>query len=187
MSMRFSLLVLAMALIVMFNSPLKGFNIMSQDQKLPEPEIIGAFYFLDSANNSLVALEKQIATVKKRGMFKGEIVAEVKGEKAPVRFKSDQKLEFVVNLPNGVDPNKSQLIIWTVKKGKREVVMVEATWTGSKANPVFLPYTVTKFGNAYKFTPSQSLPAGEYAFSPTDTYDAYCFGIDSPNDNTNKK
>ncbi len=173
-----ALIILAMVVVVISYPPFESLNAKSQGQKLPEPENIGAFYFLDSANNSLIALEKQIATVKKRGMFKGEVLAEIKGEKSPVRFKTDQKLEFVVSLPNGVDPNKSQLVIWTVKKGKREVVMVEATWTGSKANPVFLPYNVTKFGNAYKFTPARPLSAGEYAFSPSDSYDTYCFGID---------
>lgn len=158
----------------------------TQDQKPPEPEIIGAFYFLDSSNNSLVALEKQIAIVKKRGLIKEEIVAEIKGEKASVRLQPNVKIEFVVNLPNGVDPNKSQLIIWTVKKGKREVVMSESTLTGSKGNPVFLPYTVTRLGNSYKFTPSIPLPPGEYAFSPSETYDTFSFGIEKPNGISNK-
>jgi hypothetical protein len=160
---------------------------MCQEQKLPEPESIGAFYYFDSNNNSLTALQKQIAVSKKRGLIKEEIVVQIQGEKASLRLKSGQKMEFVVSVPNGVDPNKYQLISFEVKKGKREAVLAEGTWTGSKANPVFHPYTVSRFGNAYKITPSQNIPPGEYAFSPNDSNDTFCFGVDANEENTDKK
>lgn len=152
----------------------------SQNQTLPEPESIGAFYYLDSTKNSLIRLDKQIATAKKRGLIKEEVLVEIKGEKASLRLKSGQTMEFVSNLPNGIDPNKYQLISLTVKKGKREAVLAESTFTGNKSNPVFLPYNVTKYGNAYKFAPGAVLPEGEYAFSPNDSYDVFCFGVDAP-------
>lgn len=153
----------------------------SQSQALPEPETIGAFYFLDSSKNTLTRLDKQIATSRKRGMVKEEVLVEITGEKASLRLKSGEGIEFVSSLPNGIDPNKYQLISLTVRKGKREAVLAQSTFAGNKSNPVFLPYNVTKYGNAYKFTPSSALPPGEYAFSPNDSYDVFCFGVEAPN------
>lgn len=159
----------------------------SQNQRLLEPASIGAFYYLDSAKNSLVPLEKQIATAKRRGLIKEEIVVEIMGEKASLRLKIGQTIEFVSNLPNGVDPNKYQLVSFKVKKGKREAILAESTLTGSKGNPVFVSYNVTKYGNAYKYTPMQALPVGEYAFSPNGSNDVFCFGIDALDEGTEKK
>lgn len=161
--------------------------VKSQDRTLLEPASIGAFYYLDSAKNSLVPLEKQIATAKKRGLIKEEIVVEIRGEKASLRLKIGQPIEFVLSLPNGIDPNKYQLASFKVKKGKREAILAESTFAGNKGNPVFIPYNVTKYGNAYKFTPMQALPVGEYAFSPNESNDVFCFGVDALDEGAEKK
>lgn len=161
--------------------------VKSQNQKLLEPASIGAVYYLDSAKNSLMPLEKQTATVKKRGLIKEEIVVEISGEKASLRLKVGQTIEFVLSLPNGIDPNKYQLASFKVKKGKREAILAESTFTGSKGNPVFVPYNVTKYGDAYKFTPTQALPVGEYAFSPGNSNDVFCFGVDALDEGAEKK
>src|SRR5205085_6639769 len=44
----------------------------SQERKLPEPESIGVCYFLDSVNNSLLPMERQLANSKKRGFVKNQ-------------------------------------------------------------------------------------------------------------------
>jgi hypothetical protein len=157
-----------------------------QNPKLPEPDTIGAVYFFDPAKNSLVELEKQITASQKHGWPKQKIVAVMKGEKAPLRFKSNQPMEFVVSLANGVDPSKFQLVAFTPKAGNREATIKEATWTGSKINPIFQPFKISKFGSAYKFTPSPALPPGEYAFSANDSQDAFAFGVDEAG-NSEKK
>jgi hypothetical protein len=101
-------------------------------------------------------------------------------------LKSNQKMEFVVSLANGVDPNKYQLVSFQSKAGKRKAVLIEATWTGQKANPVFLPCNISKFGDSYKFTPSQTLSPGEYVFSASDSNDTFGFGIDAVEENDKK-
>src|ERR1700730_3407696 len=92
----------------------------SQERKRPEPESIGVFYFLDSVNNSLLPMERQVAVSKKRGLIKEQAVVQLTGEKSTFRLKTNLKMEFVVNLPNGVDPNNYHLYLFSVKQGKRE-------------------------------------------------------------------
>jgi len=159
----------------------------SQEKKLPEPESIGVFYFLDSVNDSLMPMERQVAVMKTRGMIKTQVLVQLTGEKSPFRLKTDQKVEFVVNLPNGVDPNKYHLYLFSVKKGKRELILAQSTMTGAKSNFVQVPFNVTKFGGSYKYTPSQALSPGEYGFFPMGSNDASCFGIDPPKDEGNKQ
>lgn len=154
-----------------------------QEQKLPVPENVGVFYYLDPLTNSLIALERQVAVTKKRGgLVKSGLLAQIKGEKAAIRIKSGESLGFVVDLPNGVDPIKYQLISLDVKKGQREVIL----YTRNKFTLDLLPFTVSRFGSVYKFTPSQILPPGEYSFSPPDSNDAFCFGIDAAQQDAKK-
>jgi hypothetical protein len=160
---------------------------ISQDRKLPEPESIGVFYFLDSINNSLSPMERQVAVSKKRGMIKEQALVQVTGEKSTFRLNSDQKMEFVVNLPNGIDPNNYHLYLFSVKQGKRELILAESTMTGYKSNFVQVPCNITKFGAAYKYSPSQALTAGEYGFFPKGSNDAFCFGIDAAKKEGNKQ
>ena len=89
---------------------------IGSDQKLPEPENIGTFYYFDSATNSLIPLEKKIAVTGKEGWPKQKVVVRIDGEKALLRLKLNQKMVFVVSLANGVDPNKYQLVSFQIKK-----------------------------------------------------------------------
>jgi hypothetical protein len=82
---------------------------------------------------------------------------------------------FVVRLANNVDAGGYQLLPLEPRTDGR--------WT--KINPEngsvprALPLSATKIGEAtYSLTPAQDLTAGEYAFSPSNSNDAYCFGID---------
>jgi hypothetical protein len=159
---------------------------IGSDQNLPEPDNIGTFYYFDSATNSLVPLEKKIAVTGREGWPKQKIVVKIDGEKALLRLKLNQKMVFVVSLANGVDPNKYQLVSFQSKGGKRKAVLIEGTWIGQKANPVFLPCNIGKFGDSYKFTPAQPLPVGEYAFSANDSNDAFGFGVDAGEDDGKK-
>jgi len=172
---------LAVLAVFYFRLPAAG-----SDQNLPEPENIGTIYYFDSSTNSLVALEKEIATAKREGWPKQKIIVQVAGGKADLRLKADQKMEFVVSLANGVDPGKYQLIAFETKDGNRQAITMEATWTGKKANPVFHPFNIRKFGDAYKLTPSPALPSGEYGFSPNDSNDVFCFGVDAVPDGGKK-
>jgi hypothetical protein len=160
---------------------------ISQERKLPEPASIGVFYFLDSPNNSLLSMERQVAVSKMRGLLKEQFVIQLQGEKSTFRLRNHQKMEFVVSLFNGVDPNNYRLFLLNVKQGKRELILAEATLKGSKSNFVQVPFDVTKFGEAYKYAPSQALSPGEYAFFRRGSNDAFLFGVDAPKEEENKK
>ena len=136
-----------------------------------EPELIGAVYFQNEAGD-LIPLERNNGTLRKgtRGSS-----WQMDGSRSPVRFPRGQKMLFVVRLANNVDAGGYQLLPLEPRTDGR--------WT--KINPEngsvprALPLSATKIGEAtYSLTPAQDLTAGEYAFSPSNSNDAYCFGID---------
>lgn len=147
--------------------------LISAAGKVREPEAIGVFYWLN--NGSLVQLERQTAVIKV--MFRE--TAELKGERSPIRIKSGQKQEFIVQLANGVDPNKYSLNQFKVKNGKRQVVLTKAMLLGAKSEVNTIFFNVSKYGSrSYKIVPAETLPPGEYGFNPSESDDVFCFGID---------
>lgn len=142
----------------------------------PEPEILSTVYYLDAAKNALTTLERQTAKGSS-GMLRAS--AEVKSERSPVRIDADSAQDFVVSLPVGVDPSKFELFPMEVKKGKRRTVMVSAKLFSVQAGKNSIAIAAKRYGNAaYTLSPVQKLPVGEYCFSPSDSNDAFCFGID---------
>lgn len=144
------------------------------EKKLQIPDTLGVFYLLDSSKNTLTPLERQIGRLKASGLMVryGRAKSELEGEKATLRVKSGQKQEFLLHISLAVDPNKYVLHSLVVKKGKREA---------SNINPILLPCNVTQYDEgSYVFIPVKTLPPGEYAFSPVDSSDAFCFGVDAP-------
>ena len=73
--------------------------VSQETKKVQEPEFIGVFFNLGE-NGDLRALERQTPEskikIKAFGYGGGEGYLQISGEKAPIRFKSDAKLEFVV-------------------------------------------------------------------------------------------
>jgi hypothetical protein len=146
----------------------------------PEPEWVGAVYFKD-ASGSFIPLERRNATYLPVGagigyspnrLYRDYYVIE--GPKSSVRLKTDQKMLFVVRLANGVDPRVFPLYpLQTNKRGR-----------GTKIDPktktlVTLEVNITRVGaSSYGLMPTVALPPGEYAFSPRNSNDAYCFGVD---------
>lgn len=147
----------------------------------PAPQSIGVVYFLDAEASSLLPLERQMAHTQKRGLIKQQVVVSVPREKSNVRLNTSQQMQFVVA---GVDASSYRLYRFSIQGGKRELILAEGTWTGSRANYVLVPVDITRHGEAYKLTPAQPLIAGEYAFSQDGKNDASCFGVD--NDNTGR-
>jgi hypothetical protein len=146
----------------------------------PEPEWLGAVYFRDESGK-FIPLERSTAAYLPIGAGYGyspnrlyfEFYA-MEGASSSVRFKSGQKMVFVVRLANGVDPRVFNLYPLVAKKGRR----------GTKLDPktkalVKLTVNVSRVGaSSYGLIPEAALPPGEYAFSPRGSNDAYCFGID---------
>lgn len=109
----------------------------------------------------------------------------VDGTSAKLRLKSDQKLEFIVQLAIGVDPTKFKLFPLKLNGGRRETVVASATaFGGVKGQENTVPFDVTRYGqNSYKLTLSKPLEAGEYAFFANESNEAFCFGVDIPKNN----
>ncbi len=142
---------------------------------VPQPESVGAVYFQDRTG-SLTPIERTRAIERRddRGEF-----WEMEGSRSPVRFSSGQKMFFVVQLANGIDPGTYALLPLETRNDGR--------WTkadpGNRNAPLTLLVNVTKIGDStYGLTPIQELATGEYAFSPSNSNNAYCFGVDPPTD-----
>ena len=140
-----------------------------------EPDLIGVLYF-ENQFGSLQSLEQNRGVPRKRVSGNSQQTYwEMAGASSPVRFKSGQKMLFVIRLENGIDPTTFSLFPLETKNDSRR--------TGSdprnKTAPMTLLFNVTKIGEStYSLMPSQDLAAGEYAFSPKNSDAAYCFGVD---------
>ena len=149
-------------------------------EKLLEPETLGVVYLLRDGN--LVPLDREVSHVKASpGLFKAKAKLRVNGPAARLRLKPSEKMEFVVQLASGVDPNKIKLYKLDVSGGKREsVILTVVAFSGAKAELKTLTLDVTRHGeHSYKLTPAQQLLPGEYVLVATDSTDAYCFGVEA--------
>ncbi len=101
--------------------------------------------------------------------------SEIDGAKSLTRFRTGQKMLFVVRLANGVDPSKFKLYPMESKKNSRRTVF-DPNRSGF---PITLRVNITSVGgSSYGLTPVQDLEVGEYAISPDGSTDAFCFGVD---------
>jgi hypothetical protein len=142
------------------------------------PVYLAAVYFR-SDSGAVTPLEKTRAVQHRPGRkpAKNEEPGEyweMQGARSPVRFKTGQKLSFVVRMPDGADPKTFSLFVLETKPRTRR------TKAGpTEGVPVTAPFTVKRIDeSAYFLTPSEDLPPGEYSFSASSSNDGYCFGID---------
>lgn len=153
--------------------------VLAQSEKTsvaPEPEVLGVLYYLDTAKSSLVPLERQAAKASS-GILHAS--AEIKLERSVVRINAGAGQDFVVSLASGVDPKKFELFPMEVKKGKRRTVTASAKMFSVESGKSTIALEIKRNGStSYKLSPAQRLPAGEYCFSPADSDEAFCFGID---------
>jgi hypothetical protein len=137
-----------------------------------QPDEIGMVY---SWNGKVVIpLERSKASEHKSGSTQ---YWEMPGAQSSLRLSEDATLVFVVGLPRGVDPASYNLfVLETVNGGRR--TRVQAGRRGSLAT---WPVDIVKQDDSriatYVFT-VRDLPPGEYSFSPSDSNDGYCFGVD---------
>lgn len=161
-----------------------------ESKKVQEPEYIGVFFLLEPATGNLIPLERQTPESKVRlkamGLGGGESVLEVRGEKSPVRFRADQKIEFVVLVSSQqTDPQGFiQFFSLESKKGKRQLVVGRAGSMGMNGKSVTseraVPFSAAKYGaSSFRIVPLQNLTPGEYALGAPGNNDGFCFGIDA--------
>lgn len=137
-----------------------------------QPELIGAVYF-QNESGALVPLERNWGTARRGDL--GEYW-EMDGPTSPVRLQSGQKMLFVVQLANGIDPGIYTLLSLETRSNIRR----SKSDSGNSAAPPAMLLNVTKVGDStYGLTPVRDLSAGEYAFSPSNSHNVYCFGVDT--------
>ena len=102
----------------------------------------------------------------------GGMIYRIQGMQSPVRVRQSDRLVFVVRSTMG-DPRQFQLYRLEPRMGYRQT---QPTMGGM---PPSLPLSIRKVGdNVYELTPMRQLYPGEYAVSPMNSNESYCFGVD---------
>jgi hypothetical protein len=137
------------------------------------PDIVGV-PFLRGASG-LIPLEREIGMMSRAGggvYGMGGTVYRIQGSYSPVRVRQADRIVFVVRLTAGADPRRFQLFRLEPRMGYRQT---QPTMGGM---PPSLPLTINKVGDSvFEITPSRLYP-GEYAVSPFNSSESYCFGVD---------
>jgi len=137
------------------------------------PDIVGAPFLRGSAG--YIPLEREIWMMSRGGgMYgMGATVYRIQGPRSPVRVRQEDRLVFVVRLNPGGDPRQFQLYRLESRMGYRQT---QPTMGGT---PLGLPVTINRIGDSvYEIAPVRTLYPGEYAVSPTNSNESYCFGVD---------
>jgi len=138
------------------------------------PDYIGA-PFLRGASG-YIPLEKAYATAARMGGvygMGGGTVYRVQGAHSSVRVRQSDRIVFVVRLDAGDDPRQFQLYRLDSRMGYRQT---QPVYGGA---PPGLVLSIKKVGDSvYEMTPARPLYTGEYAISPANSNDSYCFGVD---------
>jgi hypothetical protein len=137
------------------------------------PDIVGAPFLRGSSG--YIPLEREIGMMSRGGgMYgMGATVYRIQGPRSPVRVRQGDRLVFVVRLNPGGDPRQFQLYSLVSRMGYRQT---QPTMGGT---PPGLPVTINEVGNSvYEITPARALYPGEYAVSPMNSNESYCFGVD---------
>jgi hypothetical protein len=152
--------------------------------QVTEPQALGVLHHLDGS--SLKPLERYSAKLKSSskmlGFGGGSVQIEIPGDKSTVRIGSNQKQDFVVQLPNGTDPAKFLLFKFESSKGKRQLQITKFGTFGVKNSTGMgeIATIVTKYGqSSYKIGPAEQLPSGEYGFAtPGSSEVIFLFGVE---------
>ncbi|HLH18437.1 MAG TPA: hypothetical protein VKX45_14545 [Bryobacteraceae bacterium] len=143
------------------------------DWVLRGPDYVGA-PFLRGASG-YIPLEREVAMASRSGGIygMGPTVYRVRGARSPVRVRQGDRIVFVVRLDSGGDPHQFQLYRLDSRMNYRQTQPV----TGGM--PPALPVRVQRISSSvYEITPARALYPGEYAVSPANSNDSYCFGVD---------
>ena len=156
--------------------------------KPTEPEYNRVAFYLD-AQGSLVPLERQQINVQTKvkalGYGGAKTSARFEGAKSPVRFRTDDNIQFVVRLDaHGEDPTTLiNLDVLKPTKSTREIVVAKAGPIGihgeSTRGASTLSINCAKYGeHSIRFIPGAKLPPGEYVITAKGSREGFLFGID---------
>lgn len=158
-------------------------------QDRPEPEYLNVAYAYDSGSNKLINLERENASAAaKVRVFRGiKGTSEIPGSKSQVRFSADQKLILVFKAPAGLDPQSLvEIVRLTPQKDHREILRLQSKGfmgmggVKSEADKADVPFSSSKYSDtSIQVSPTEALPAGEYAIHQPGNPTLFCFGIDA--------
>lgn len=137
--------------------------------KQAEPDETNVVYWQDEAGK-LLPLEERGG--KPAWLLRGpEEAWKIKGAKSTVRFKSGQKMVFVVKLEKPKENEARRLLFLELESDNKK----DSRYAPSYGH---FPFDLTKMGDVVRFTPKKSLSPGEYAFQRG--FEFFCFGVDEP-------
>jgi hypothetical protein len=138
-----------------------------------QPEEIGAVYYWNG--HDLTPLERAKAIERKRGSTQ---YWEISGAQSRVRVEEASAMAFIVRLPRGVNAASYSLFPLTTAGSSRETRAETSRKGGIMTWPFEIQINNESGYMTYAFI-VKDLPTGEYSFSPSNSNDGYCFGVDS--------
>jgi hypothetical protein len=143
--------------------------------KPPEPESIGAFFYFDSATQTLKRLPKEDFKRHSGGFASVKTSIQVSGDASSFHFAGNDKTTFVFKVFKDEEAARAKLFQFNVKGSEREYDL--GTWKRRDYTPnEGLSVNVAKFGeSSYKLTPETPLAPGEYALTLGPT--VFTFGV----------
>ncbi len=139
---------------------------------LSQPEELGAVYYWNG--KVLIALEHNQAVERKSGSTQ---YWEMPGPQSRVRVNEAVTLVFILRLPQGVNPGSYNLFPLATVNGSRRTQSHPGRRGGLMTWPVDIEVNDATSLITYALR-VKDLPTGEYSFSPSDSNDGYCFGVD---------
>ena len=123
----------------------------------------------------LIPLERNQAVEHRKGSTQ---YWEMPGPQSRVRLNEASSLVFILRLSKGVDPASYNLFPLVTVNGSRQTRSEPGRQGGLLTWPVDIEVNYESSLMTYALT-VRDLPAGEYSFSPSNSNDGYCFGVDS--------
>jgi hypothetical protein len=139
---------------------------------LSQPEEIGMVYFWNG--RVLIPLERNQAVEHKKSSAQ---YWEMQAPQSPVRLSEASSLVFILRLPQGVNPASYSLFQLVTADGSRRTRPQPGRRGGLMTWPVDIEKNDESSLITYALT-VRDLPTGEYSFSPSNSNDGYCFGVD---------
>ena len=150
-------------------------ELVTEHKIILQPDRAGVVYFEDPTER-LIQLEWVISRRIPSSPLPGPKlwIWRVAGAHSPVRVSAGATMNFLVRVRNGDDPYKYELYPISSKGDYRQTISVR-----SGARPPAMPVTLTVIGDGtYAISPVHFLGHGEYAISPRDSNESFCFGVD---------
>jgi hypothetical protein len=152
--------------------PTPGESASAPPRRVSQPEQIGMVYFWNGKDLTPLEVNQAVEHRSRSTQY-----WEMSGPQSRVRLNEASSLVFILRLPEGVDPAGYSLFpLVTVNGGRRT-----RSQSGRRGGLATWPVDIKKNDESSLITYElivKDLPTGEYSFSPSNSNDGYCFGVD---------